>query len=428
MLDRMFCRLPSRVLWHLSWIWIALVGFNSAKLQAQASDTQEPILNVARLDGQTDKVPLSAFRETGFHASDGTAVSWDEIDEVNTTQQLLGDDTSAIVVQLRGGGNLQARSLTASDGLVTMTTDLAELKYPLLDIKSVRFPKPEGNAEWLALLAERSTEADRLLVTTSRGLRTVSGLLEGMNEEGVKIVFEDEERSVTWDKILGIIPAELEKSDEPKFMLHMVDRSVLIADSVSVDNRLWSIGWKGEKFSLANEVLVSLRVRSNRVLHLSDLNPVVDEVRTIIAPPANQRRNANIFGQPLSLRLPTADTGNEMDTSQPNTAGQGSALRTFTRGWGTRSRGRLVFELPEGFERLRGWVGIDAESKGQGLCQAVVLLDGIQVFSQELSGQQQAIELNVPIAGGRRLELLVEPGAQLDLSDWVNWADVRLQK
>lgn len=428
MFDRTLCRLRSRLLWRLSWVLIASVGFFSAELYAQEAESQEPVLNVSRLDGQTDKVPLSAFGDAGFKAGDGTIVSWDEIDELKTAQRLLGDDASAIVVQLRGGGNLQVRSLTASDGLVTMTTDLAELKYPLLDIRSVRFPKAEGETEWQALLAERSAEADRLLVTTSRGPRTVSGLLEGMNEEGVKIVFEDQERSVTWDKILGIIPAELEKSDEPKFTLQMVDRSVLIADSVSADKGLWNIGWKGEKVSLPNEMLVSLRVRSNRIHYLSDLNPVVDEVRTIIAPPASQRRNANIFGQPLSLRIPTVDGGNELDNSQPNATGQGFTVRTFTRGWGTRSRGRLVFELPEGFERLRGWVGIDSSSNGQGLCQAVVLLDGIQVFSQELSGRQPAFELNVPVAGGKRLELLVEPGAQLDLSDWVNWADARLQK
>lgn len=428
MLDRVLCRLLPRFVWLWTGVSLLVVGLGWATLNAQVDSTQEPVLSVARLDGQTTKVPLSAFVESGFQTADGTLVSWDEIDELKTDQRLLGDDPSTIVVHLRGGGTLQVRSLTAANGLVTLTTDLAELKYPLLDIKSVRFPKPEGETEWQALLAEQSAEADRLLVTTSRGPRTVSGLLEGMDEAGVKIVFEDQERSVTWDKILGILPAELDKSDDPKFILQTVDRSILIADSVSTSEGLWSIGWKGEKVSLPNDMLVSLRVRSNRILYLSDLNPVVDEVTTIIAPPANQRRNTNIFGQPISLRFPAANHGNERSSSQSKDNAASMTNRTFTRGWGTRSRGRLVFDLPEGYARFRGWVGIDSSANGQGICVAVVLVDGIQVFSQELTGKQSAVELDVPIDGGRRMELLVEPGAQLDLSDWVNWADVRLQK
>jgi hypothetical protein len=246
----------------------------------------------------------------------------------------------------------------------------------------------------------------------------VAGLLEGMDSEAVRIVFEDEERRVTWDKILGIVPAALEESANPKFTVQLVDRSVLIADSIRVENGMWQLAWKGEELSIPADMLVSLRVRSDRVLYLSDLDPVVDEVQTIIAPAAEQRRNANVFGQPLALRLPAP-------ARKDNSVAE---LQTFLRGWGTRSRGRLVFELPSGFERLRGWVGIDPSANGQGVCQAVVLVDGIQLFSHELSGRQPGVALDIPVTGGRRLELLVEPGPQLDLSDWVNWADIRLQK
>jgi hypothetical protein len=58
----------------------------------------------------------------------------------------------------------------------------------------------------------------------------------------------------------------------------------------------------------------------------------------------------------------------------------------------------------------------------------VVLIDGIQVGSWSLEGSGTAQEISLPVNGGRRLELLVEPGPQLDLSDWVNWADLQLIK
>ncbi|MDP1560415.1 MAG: NPCBM/NEW2 domain-containing protein [Pirellulaceae bacterium] len=394
------------------------VASASTRCLAQETVSPEIPLEASKIDGTAIRVPLNGVLAEGLRPDNSSVVSWDEINELKTANRLLGDDATATVVQLRGNGVLQVRSLTAAEGMVTMTTDLAEITYPLLEIQSIRFANRDGQAEWQALLQERSTEEDRILVTTSRGPRVIAGLLDGMDAEAVQIEFEGEKRRVTWDKILGIVPAALDKSDEPKFSVQLVDRSVLIADSIQIENDLWQIGWKNQRFSLSLEMVVWVRVRSNRVFYLSDLKPVVDEVQTIIAPPAAQRRDANVFGQPITLQLPASDGASD----------SAAYVQTFAKGWGTRSRGRLVFELPAGFDRLRGWVGIDSSANGQGICQATILVDGIQVFSQEVQGRQLAVALDVPIGGGRQLELLVEPGPQLDLSDWVNWADVRLLK
>jgi hypothetical protein len=122
------------------------------------------------------------------------------------------------------------------------------------------------------------------------------------------------------------------------------------------------------------------------------------------------------MGSPLTLLMPK------------EAAIGGGGPRVFAKGWGVRARSRLVFEIPAGFRELRGWVGIDTATNGQGTCQAVVLIDGIQVGSWSLEGSGTAQEISLPVNGGRRLELLVEPGPQLDLSDWVNWADLQLIK
>ncbi len=412
------------VIWRFGWrdcLGLLVLAFTIAwSIESLAQESVGPggLLDVLRIDGTTVKVSEKDVLLDGLRLSDGSQISWEEVHELKTSNRVLGDDPTATVVRLRGNGVLQARSVLASGGVVTITTDLAEIQYPLLDIHSIRLAKAEGQAEWQALVNERSAEEDRLLVSTSRGPRVVAGLLESMDSEAVRIVFEGEERRVTWDKVLGIVPAAIDRNKEPKFMLPLIDRSVLIADSVQFANGLWQIGWKGQNTILAPEMLLSLRVRSDRVLYLSELNPVVDEVQTIIAPPAIQRRDANVFGQPLTLRLPASSGSNDTAAN----------VQTFAKGWGTRSRGQLVFEIPPGFQRLRGWVGIDLTANGQGVCQATVLVDGIQVFSQELHGREPAVALDVSVASGRRLELLVEPGPQLDLSDWVNWADVRLLK
>jgi hypothetical protein len=150
----------------------------------------------------------------------------------------------------------------------------------------------------------------------------------------------------------------------------------------------------------------------------------LDEVQTIIAPTARNRIDANVVGQPLALRLPIAPPATAATVGTTSDR----EVRVFSKGWGTRSRSRLVFDLPPDFNRLRGWVGIDNSTQGRGNCLAVVLVDDIQVFSQSLRGDNVAVPLDIAIQGGRRLELRVETGEELDLADWVNWADLRLLK
>lgn len=373
---------------------------------------------ITKIDGLQVTVTANRLANNGVSLEDGETLGWDEVRELQTGNRLLGDDPDVITVRLREQGVLYARQVTLSDGVVALATDLTDIQYPLVDVRSIRFPATEGETEWATLLREPSGEVDRLLVTTSRGPRVVAGLLESIDADGVQLYFEDASRRVARDKILGIVPAALTETASPKFLVQVVDRSVLIADSLAVADGNWQIGWQGQVQPFPHETIVSVRVRSDRVLYVSDLPPVLDEVQTIVAPSAKNRVDTNVTGLPMALRLPPS----------PNATPADRDVRTFSKGWGTRSRSRLVFDLPPGFNRLNGWVGIDTGTQGRGNCQAIVLLDDIQVFSQTITGDATAVPLDVPVQGGRRLELRVETGEELDLADWVNWADLRLLK
>jgi hypothetical protein len=380
-------------------------------------ESSETRVDVVMLDGSVRVGQLQSITgAAGLDSVDGRVVPLDDIRELRTPQRLLGDDPTTITVMLRGQGVLHARSLSVKEGVATIETDLAQLTYALLDIRGIRLPNQEGEAEWQTMLAEPSQEEDRLLVTTSRGPRIVAGLIESIDPAGVQIVFEDASRRVTMDKILAIAPAVLGDSAEPKFQIRLVDRSVLVADDIEYQDQKWTFRRNAHLLSFPSELVVSFRVRSDRVFELSELTPVIDTVQTIIAPDAVNRRDTSVMGSPLTLLMPK------------EAAIGGGGPRVFAKGWGVRARSRVVFEIPAGFRELRGWVGIDTATNGQGTCQAVVLIDGIQVGSWSLEGSGTAQEISLPVNGGRRLELLVEPGPQLDLSDWVNWADLQLIK
>lgn len=170
--------------WRIGWreclglLVLAFAASWSIKSLAQESAGPSGLLEVLRIDGTTVQIAEAGVLPDGLRLPDGSQISWEEVNELKTSNRLLGDDPTATVVRLRGSGILQVRSLSAREGVVTMTTDLAEIKYPLLDIQSIRLAKTEGQTEWQSLVSERSTEEDRLLVSTSRGPRVVAGLLE----------------------------------------------------------------------------------------------------------------------------------------------------------------------------------------------------------------------------------------------------------
>ncbi|MBL8855413.1 MAG: hypothetical protein JNK57_15710, partial [Planctomycetaceae bacterium] len=123
-------------------VFVLLIWFApSAVSGAQETSSPDGMLEVSRINGTKFRIPPTGVSAAGVQPTDGPEISWEEINELTTKNALLGDDPTATVVRLRGNGVLQVRSLTAADGLVSMSTDLAEIRYPLLDIHSIRFAK-----------------------------------------------------------------------------------------------------------------------------------------------------------------------------------------------------------------------------------------------------------------------------------------------
>ena len=77
---------------------------------------------------------------------------------------------------------------------------------------------------------------------------------------------------------------------------------------------------------------------------------------------------------------------------------------------------------------LAAVIGIDAETMGKGDCNFSVLADGESVFTRRVKGTDAPQEILVEIPRAKKVTLLVEPGAGLDLGDHADWCDVRFIK
>jgi hypothetical protein len=152
------------------------------------------------------------------------------------------------------------------------------------------------------------------------------------------------------------------------------------------------------------ERAAEVRLRSPRVLYLSDADPVesVDE---------------GFFGARWAWRRDQCANGGPLQI-----AGQ-----QYSRGLGVHSYSRLTFDRPAGFDRLIAAVGIDDAAPPHGAVVFRVLADGSTVWVSPLVRRgQAALPVAVDLPACRRFSLVAEFGDGLDLGDLADWGEARI--
>ena len=104
------------------------------------------------------------------------------------------------------------------------------------------------------------------------------------------------------------------------------------------------------------------------------------------------------------------------------------AGRAYEKGLAIHSRSELVYRLTDDFRRFRAVVGIDDRVREGGNVKLVIAKDGQVLWSKSVDGKQPPLELDLDVAGVRRLSILVDFGEDLDIADHLNLCDARLTK
>lgn len=160
------------------------------------------------------------------------------------------------------------------------------------------------------------------------------------------------------------------------------------------------------EYALAPNALTSLEVLGGRVLYLTELDPASEEQVSLLGTRWPMQVNRNVLGQPLRV-----------------------ARTDYPRGIGVHTRSSLVYTLDGSFDTLSLQVGLDDSAAPHGEAVASVVLDGKTLWKSEpLHPGQISPRLELPVAGGRRLELRAEPGSRLDVLGRVNWVNPALRR
>lgn len=158
--------------------------------------------------------------------------------------------------------------------------------------------------------------------------------------------------------------------------------------------------------TVAPDSLVSIEVLGGRAVYLTELDPASEEQVSLLGTRWPMQTNRNVLGGPLRV-----------------------ARNEFARGIGVHTRSTLVYALDGTFETLSLQVGLDDSAAPHGEAVASILLDGKTLWKSEIlkPGELSPI-LNLPISGGKRLELVAAPAARLDVLGRVNWLNPALRR
>lgn len=385
--------------------------------QEQAAPPLEPQLTL--LDGKVLAAPNLKVA-AGTVTADGlpTGTTLDDLQLIQVTAAPLAPplEKPAVVVDLVGGGSVSAKQVTIADDQCTITWAFGDpLKVPIDALRAVRLQPALDSDEFNKSLAAPAADFDRIFVKVEGKVDSLTGLVNKLTETEIALELDGQIRNLPRDRVLGVVVAlAAPEARLPRCTFYLRDGSLLGGDLISLTGNKAQVQVGGNsQIAVPWDAVQRVVVRSSRVLYLSDLKPSAVKQQTIVTLVRPWQRDRSVTGKPLTL-----------------------GTRTFEKGIGLQSHSELTFDVPDEFDVLTATIGIDADALGKGDCQFEVLVDGQRLFSERVRGSDPPRDIQVPIsrasagslARARQITLVVLPGADLDLADHADWADVRLLK
>ncbi|MEX0776878.1 MAG: NPCBM/NEW2 domain-containing protein [Phycisphaeraceae bacterium] len=312
------------------------------------------------------------------------------------------------------GGIIRAESIVVADQKMVIDWVYGKgLTLPLSAVRGVLLTPPDGwpktplDESFQASLQSPSPQHDRLYVATEKNVQSLDGLLQSLDDQEARVLWENQVRPIARGKLYGVVFAKGAATSDPTGLcrLTMKDGSIIWGKVDQMADGELSLTLTPDcQVTLPWNEVMRLDVRSDRMMFLSDLNPVEVTQEAIVTFNWPWRRDAGVLGQTMQL-----------------------GGKTYDKGLGVHARNLLTFEN-NGFDRLVAVIGLQPQVKGKGDCEFVVLGDGAELFRQRMRGSDDPKSVNVKVRGVKRVTLAVEPGEDLDLADDANWADARFIK
>jgi hypothetical protein len=297
----------------------------------------------------------------------------------------------------------------------------AKLSVSTKNIRSVRFGAidqydPKLTKQWTEIV-ESKAAGDLLVVRKNGALDYLEGVLGNIGADTCKFELDKESIPVKRPKIEGLVyfhpnPPEL---PEANGRLTLADGGAWSLRSTQLtDGKLKITTPSGMELDIELDNVTRFDFSTGKVAYLSDLEP---ESATF-APYIGFSDDASSFGEVYQYRR---DTGFEQSPLKLDG-------KTYRKGLALQSRTSLIYKLPGKFRLFRAVVGIDDLTRETGDVRLEIKGDGKTLWQGEVTGSQPARELELELAGVKRLEILADYGGGLDIGDRLDLCEARVTK
>ncbi|HEX3727560.1 MAG TPA: NPCBM/NEW2 domain-containing protein [Pirellulales bacterium] len=336
--------------------------------------------------------------------------------EAPTSQQ-----KAALWVELVDGSRLAAAeyAVRGSSAQVRLAVG-SRLDIPAKAIRSVRFdPTPDADAklakQWKDVI-EVPTAGDLLVVRKNGVLDYLEGISRDVDTETCQFEIDQERVPVKRAKVEGIIYARpATELPEPLGLAVFADgTSLALRNMAAADSSLRLTTPAGIEVSLDLNQVTRFDFSTGKIAYLSDLEPQRAQFVPLVG-----------FKEDLAAVTEFYRFRRDIGFGESPLRLDG---KTFRKGLALASRTTLSYKLPGKFRLFKTTVGIDDSTRDVGNVRLVIQGDGKTLWEGEVRGSEPARNLEIEIAGIKRMEIVVDYGDDLDIGDRLDLGDARVTK
>jgi hypothetical protein len=280
------------------------------------------------------------------------------------------------------------------------------LSIPYTAVAGIRFRSADA-AEYDDRLLRREPGRDVLLLARDGKVLAVPGAVELLGADQCEFRVGRKLQTAPIQSLVGIVFGSQVPRQKPAARIALRGGDAIGAALIAIrDDRVQIASELIGPLDLALGAVQRVELSSARVVSLVDLAPATTQVRSVLDTTWSVGRNANLRGQPLSIR------------------GQ-----VFQRGIGVHAYTLLAYDLSAAYEYFTATVGIDDSAPEFASVIFRIKLDGrIAYESPVLRRSDAPMQVNVKLTGARVLELECDPTEDLDMGDHAVWGAPSLVK
>ena len=399
-------------------IWTILVNAAllgaAADFEAQTLDGQSVVGQIAELDAR--QLVLRTAEGTSTFALGSLATL------SRRAPKPLDERKANLWVQLVDSSGLAATEYTVrgSTAQITLTSG-AVLAVPSRAIHWVRFSPPSAgdeklNKQW-SDITETKAAGDLLVVRKNGALDYLEGVQVDIDAETCRFELDKEVIPVKRPKVEGVVYFHPVAAELPEAIgqLAAVDGSRLALRTVELTAESLKVSTPG---GIALDVPLADVARfdfsSGKIVYLSDL-PVESAAYVPFLG----------FKDPLPSLSEFYQFRRDQGFEQNPLRLDGKIYR---KGLSLQSRTVLSYKLPGKYRAFKSVIGIDDSVRETGNVRVEIKGDGKILWQGDVRGADPPRALDLDIVGVKRLEFVVDYGADLDIGDRLDLCEARVTK